>query len=83
MTEDPRQEGGGLPGWGDMRRVALVIGCGDLALDARIASDRFEGVGFGSVFILEFSRVAIGQMSERHGCGRAGRRDDSENGSSS
>ena len=68
---------------GDMRRKSLVIGCGDSDLSARIASDRSAGVGFDSVLSLDFSRVAIDQMAERHGNGRAGGRDDGENGSSS
>ena len=66
-----------------MRRSALVIGCGYLYLIIRIASDRSEGVGVESILSLKFSRLAIGQMAEHHGRGRAGGRDDGENGSSS
>ena len=66
-----------------MRRAALVIRCSDSDLSARIASDHFEGLGFEYVLSLNFSRVAINQMTKRPGCGRAGRRDDIENGSSS
>ena len=41
-------------GVGDMRRAALVIGCGDSDLSARIASDQLEEVGFKSVLRLYF-----------------------------
>ena len=49
VAEDNQREGGGQPGWGDMRRATLVIGCGDSDLRARIASDRSDGGGFKSV----------------------------------
>ena len=66
-----------------MKRDALVIGCGDSVLSARIASDRSEGADFESFLSLDFLRVAIYQMAERHGRGRAGGQDNGENGSSS
>ena len=48
----------------DMRRAALVTGCGNLDLRARIASNCSKGGG------LNLSRVAINQMAERHGPGQ-------------
>ena len=74
---------GGSSGVGYMRRAALVIGCGDSDLSARIASDRSEGVGFKSVLSLNFLRVAIGQMAEPQGRKWAEGQDNGENGSSS
>ena len=69
-------------GVGYMRREALVIECSNLDLSARIASNRSEGVGFEYVLSLEFLRVEISQMTERHGRGLARGRDDGKNGSS-
>ena len=46
IAEDNRQEGGRSAGVGYMRKAALVIGCGDLDLPARIASNWSEGGGF-------------------------------------
>ena len=46
---------GGSAGVGDISRAAFVIGCGELDLSARIASDQSEGVGFESVPSLNFS----------------------------
>ena len=66
-----------------MRRTALVIGCGDSDLSSRIAYDRLEGMGSKSFLSLDFLRVAISHMAERHGCSRARGRDDEKNGSSS
>ena len=43
---------------GDMRRATLVIGCGDSALRARMASDRSDGGGSN------LSRVAIDHMAD-------------------
>ena len=72
MTTTREEMWGSSAGVQDMRREAIVIGCGDLDLSARIDSDRSEGVGFELVLSLDFLRVAIGQMAERHSCGQAG-----------